>query len=54
MSRKSLIWIGLALGSFVGSFIPLIWGDSVFSAWSVIFSGLGGIAGIYFGFKLGD
>jgi len=50
--NKSIIWIGVVVGSIIGSFIPLIWHASLFSFSSVIFSGLGGIAGIWAGWKI--
>ena len=53
MSRKALIWIGMTVGSTLGSSIPLLWGSSFLSLSSVIFSAIGGLAGIYAGYKLG-
>ncbi len=52
MNAKSLIWIGLTIGTFVGSSIPLLWGSDMLSISSVILGAVGGLAGIYFGFKL--
>jgi hypothetical protein len=52
MESKSLVWLGLFIGSTVGSFVPLLWGSDLFSFSSIILSGLGGIAGIYIFFKL--
>jgi hypothetical protein len=52
MQTKSLIWLGLFIGSTIGSFIPLLWGADMFSFSSIILSGLGGIAGIYIFFKI--
>jgi hypothetical protein len=52
MQTKSLVWLGLAIGSTVGSFVPMLWGASMFSFSSIIFSGIGGIAGIYIFFKI--
>jgi hypothetical protein len=43
----------MTIGGAVGAYIPLLWGGSVFSFSSVIFSGLGGIGGIWLGYKLG-
>jgi len=54
MSRKTLIWIGVAVGSTVGSFIPELWGAGMFSISSVVLSTIGGVAGIWLGFRLGD
>lgn len=54
MSRKTLIYAGLILGSTIGGFLPALWGAGAFSFSGVILSALGGIAGIYLGFKLGS
>ncbi|MDD5032859.1 MAG: hypothetical protein PHC85_01965 [Candidatus Pacebacteria bacterium] len=53
-SSRSSIWIGLFLGSIVGSYIPALWGAGIFSFSSIIFSGIGAILGIWVGFKLGQ
>jgi hypothetical protein len=52
MNAKSLIWIGVFVGSTVGSFIPTLWGDSALSFMSIITSTIGGLVGIWGGFKL--
>ncbi len=52
MQSKSLIWFGLFIGSTAGSFLPMLWGGSLFSFSSIILSGLGGIAGIYVFYKI--
>lgn len=54
MNAKPFIWIGLSIGSIVGAYVPMLWGAGVFSMSSVIFSGIGGILGIWLGFKLGN
>ena len=54
MERKTLIWILAFIGTSVGSAIPSLWGDSMFSFTSVLLSTLGGALGIYAGFKLGQ
>jgi hypothetical protein len=54
MESKSLIWIFLFVGSTVGGFVPMLWGDSFFGLWSVVLTAVGGIIGIYIGFKLGN
>ncbi len=53
-SSKPLIWIGMTIGSTVGGYIPTLWGDSFFSLWSVLFTAIGGVAGILIGFKLSN
>ncbi len=52
MDSKSIIWIGMVCGSLIGSFVPSIWGDGMFSMSSVIFTAVGGFAGIWIGFKI--
>jgi hypothetical protein len=54
MESKSVIWIGMAVGSTIGSFIPLLWGAGVFSFSSIILSAIGGILGIWLGFKISN
>jgi len=54
MNSKSLIWIGVAIGSTIGAYIPALWGASVFSMSSIFLSAVGGIAGIWAGWRLGQ
>jgi hypothetical protein len=54
MDRTKLIWIGLFVGSTVGGFIPSLWDSSLVSMSGVIGSAIGGFAGIWLGFKLGE
>lgn len=51
VSTKTLIWIGAIVGSTAGSFIPELWGAGAFTFSSIILGTLGGIAGIWLGFK---
>lgn len=52
MNQNALITIGLLLGSTIGGFIPNLWGAGMFSMSSIFFSAIGGILGLYFGFKI--
>ncbi len=52
MSSKSIIMFGMVVGSMIGSFIPAIWGGDLLSFSSIIFSTIGGLVGIYLGFKV--
>jgi hypothetical protein len=52
MESKTLIWLGMIVGSTAGGFIPLLWGAGLFSFSSIVFNALGGIAGIWFAFRL--
>jgi uncharacterized membrane protein YoaK (UPF0700 family) len=54
MDSKKLIWLGLVVGSAVGGYLPLIWGGSAFSFSSIILSAIGGIVGIFAGYKLSN
>lgn len=51
--KKGLTWTGMAIGSIVGGYIPVLFGDaSFFSLSSVILTALGGFLGIWIGYKL--
>jgi hypothetical protein len=54
MSRKTLVWIGLSIGSVVGAYVPLLWGADLFSFSALLSSTAGGFLGIWLGFKLVD
>ncbi len=49
---KTFIWGGMAIGSTLGGFIPLLWNSSVFSFSSIILTAVGGVAGIWGGMQL--
>ncbi len=50
---KRLIWLLMFVGSFLGSYIPLLWGDDAFlSMSSVLTSAAGAFLGVYIGYKL--
>jgi hypothetical protein len=51
---KKFIMLGMVVGSFAGSYIPLIWGDSAFSMSSLVFGALGGFIGIWAGYKVAN
>jgi len=52
MSSKFLITVGLIIGTTIGSYLPLLWGDSVFSLSSVFLTFIGGLAGVWLGYKI--
>ena len=54
MSTKTIIWICLTIGSTLGSYLPVLWGDSFLSYSSLLLSGVGGIAGVLIGLKIGN
>jgi uncharacterized membrane protein YeaQ/YmgE (transglycosylase-associated protein family) len=52
MSRKTLIMIGMIVGSTAGSYLPALWGGGWLSFTSILLGGLGGFAGIWLAFQL--
>ena len=51
--RKKFIWIGLFVGSTVGNMLPVLWGGDVMSVSGVLLSLVGGIVGIWMGYRMG-
>jgi len=51
---KRLIWIGIFIGSTIGSFVPLLWGGDLLSFSSLLFSAAGALVGIWVGYKVGQ
>ncbi len=52
MNQKGIIMLFLGIGSIVGGFIPSLWGAGSFSMSSILFTAIGGFAGIYIGYKI--
>lgn len=52
MSRKSLVILGMIIGSLIGGYIPVIFGAGLLSYSSVLGNGLGGIIGVLIAYKL--
>jgi len=53
MTRK-FVWIGLFVGSTIGNMTPLLWGGDVISISGILFSLIGGIIGIWVGYRVGQ
>lgn len=51
MELKTATMWGVVIGSSLGSMIPMLWGDGIFSLSSVFFTAIGGIVGIYLGYR---
>ena len=49
---KTIIFIGMGIGSYAGSYLPVIWGGSVFSVTSILLGAVGGFAGIWAGYRV--
>ncbi|MCX6755972.1 MAG: hypothetical protein NTX85_01385 [Candidatus Nomurabacteria bacterium] len=52
MDSKKIILICTMVGSFLGSIIPELWGDSMMSMTSILLTAVGGALGIYIGYKI--
>jgi hypothetical protein len=52
MDNKKIIWVGMIIGSYLGSLVPNLWGAGFLSMSSLFLSALGGIEGIWIAFKL--
>jgi hypothetical protein len=52
MSRKTMIMIGMIIGSIAGGYLPGLLGADAFSLSSLLGSGAGGILGIWIAFQL--
>jgi hypothetical protein len=51
--RRKLIWAGFLLGSFVGGYLPSLWGGEALSFTGVALSFAGAVAGIVLGARIG-
>jgi len=49
---KSLVWIGVSVGSLLGSWLPSLFGAGMLSLWGVFGGFVGAIVGIWVVFKL--
>jgi hypothetical protein len=54
MGSSRAVWFGIFIGSAIGGLVPELWGASTFSYSSVVFSGIGGFAGLWMGLKLSN
>ena len=52
MNSKSLIMIGMVAGSALGGWVPSLWGDGGLSMASVVTGAIGGLLGIWAGYKI--
>jgi uncharacterized membrane protein YeaQ/YmgE (transglycosylase-associated protein family) len=52
VSAKRLIWIGAIVGSTLGGLLPSLWKASMLSMWGLVLSTVGGLVGIWVGWKL--
>lgn len=48
---RNAAWVGMFVGSTLGSFIPSLWGAGFLSLSAIVFTALGGFIGIWLGYK---
>ena len=52
--NKSTVMVGMIIGSLIGGYIPSLWGAGAFSISGIIFSGLGGLGGIWLAWRFSN
>jgi len=52
VSDRRMIWIGAAVGSTLGGLLPALWHASMFSISGLVVSTIGGLIGIWAGWKV--
>ena len=51
---KLMIWIGIGIGGTLGGFVgALIDHGNALGGWSILFSGIGSLMGLWAGYKIG-
>ena len=51
---RGVIGMGALIGSFVGGYVPVMWGASSLGVQSLLFAGIGGVAGVLLGARYAD
>jgi hypothetical protein len=54
MDTRHLVWIGALVGSWLGGMVPGLWGSGMLSFGGVFFSMIGGLIGVYVGYRIGQ
>lgn len=54
MSTKTIVWVSVFVFSIIGGYIPIFFGESLLSSWSILGNGIGGVFGIWVGIKVGN
>ena len=52
MSEKSIVMIGFVIGSAIGGYVPILFGASFLSYSSIVGNAVGGLLGVYIGYKI--
>ncbi len=54
MTTKTLVYLGIALGGLTGGWLgSFIDNGNPFGLWGILFSTIGGLIGIWLGYKIG-
>ena len=51
MSSKSVVIFGMVIGSIIGGYLPILFGASFLSMWSLFGTAFGGLLGIWITIK---
>ena len=51
---RSVIGLCMGFGMFVGGYVPALWGASAWGIESLLFGGLGAVAGIWLGLRVSE
>lgn len=55
METKTFIWIGVIVGGLIGGTLGgILDHGNMLGLWSILFSGVGSVIGIFVGYKLGN
>lgn len=52
--NKSLLILLAGVGGMIGSYVPILFGADSLGGWTILGSLVGGLAGIWIGYKLSD
>jgi phage tail tape-measure protein len=52
--QRLFITVGMIVGSIAGGYLPMLLGAGLFSIASLVTSTIGGLLGIYIGYRLGE
>ncbi len=50
---KKFVYLGAFIGSVLGGYLPVLWGDDAFGGMSIFLGFVGGIVGIWAAFWIG-
>ncbi len=51
---QKIVMFGMIVGSSLGSYFPVLWGGNLFSLSSIFWGAIGGLVGVWMGYKIGS